>query len=369
MTYTDDTIDLLRDSAAEFLAERREFSAHKADVTVAAPFAADLWRELAELGWLGLGLPEENGGPGFGLRESAVLCEQFGRVASPVAYLAASALPAAVLKHAGHLDKLAPMLTSGERPFAVAWQDTEAASPQIIYEAAQVTGTHRFVVAANNTSVLLVNASDQGAPLWVAVDAASPQVKLERFAMGTGDAAHVHFDHAPVLFGEPLMTGDAAQQATLDAQQAGRLAIAAQLIGLTSGVLDKTLAYVSDRVQFARPIASFQSIRHRCVDLYIGMRLAKASLNTALRAYETAPDAPATQAAISAAKARCGDVAVQTGREAIQMHGAMGFTEEGGVGVYLRAAMHLRAWLGTPMQQRRQYLALRAAGEVNHVTA
>lgn len=372
MTAIDETATLLRESAAEFLKEQSELTAHDSDVAAVPAFEAERWRELAQLGWLGLGLPEELGGPGFGMSESAVLCEEFGRVASRVPYLAASVLPAALLKHCRQVYELAPMLTNGERPFAVAWQERTTLSAtdalRTRYESGRVSGAKRFVIAADTSSVLLVNAAENGEPVWVAVDAGSRQVRLERFAVGLGSAATVHFDGAPILGGEPLATGAMAERATTYAQQAGRLAIAAQLIGVTNGLLDKTLAYVAGRVQFARPISSFQVIRHRCVDLYIATRLARATFNHAMRSFEAAPETPATDAAISAAKARTGDVAVQVGREAVQMHGGMGFVEEGGLGRYLRAALHLRAWLGAPLEHRRRFMSLRAVSEVSDVS-
>jgi len=368
VTANDDTADLLRESAAEFLNERHEFGAHKLGEAASPEFPADLWRELAQLGWLGLGLPEACGGPGFGIREASVLSEEFGRVASHLPYVGASVLPAALLEHCRRLDELAPMLASGERPFAVAWQEQlrhrAEDAVQTRFEDGYVSGRKHFVVAAAADSVLLVSAVRGADLVWAAVDARSPQVRLEACAAGAHSVWTVHFDRAPVMFDEPLAAGVAAQSALTRLLQAGRLAVGAQLVGVASALLDKTLTYVNGRVQFGQPIASFQSIRHRCVDQYIATRLARATLNHALRCFETAPQSSMAEAAISAAKARCGDVAVQIGREAVQMHGAMGFTEEGGVGAFLRSALQLRAWLGTPLEQRRKFAAHRAASEV-----
>ncbi|EEA01832.1 acyl-CoA dehydrogenase domain protein [Burkholderia sp. H160] len=365
MDDNNDIRALLRQSAIDYLGAR---PAQKQEPGSVPAFDAAGWRELAGLGWLGVGLPEALGGPGLGLREAAVLCEEFGRVASPMPYLAASLLPSLLLAACPHGPtscELAEQLVSGARPFALAWQDSagqaDKAIPLTKYIEGRVCGTKRFVAGGGHDGVLLLTAQNGAAPVLVAVDANAPGVTQEPYAAGLGSDATIRFDRAPTLFEAPLASGTDAQRALSIALQAGRVAIAAQLAGLAASVLDKTLAYVSTRVQFGRPISSFQAIRHRCVDLHIDSRLASASWQHALRALEAAPDAPETAAAVSAAKARCGDVAVQTGLRAVQMHGAMGFIEEGGVGVYLRAALHGRAWLGTPAEQRRRFIALDAA--------
>src|SRR5690606_31992979 len=113
----------------------------------------------------------------------------------------------------------------------------------------------------------------------------------------------------------------------------------------------------NDRVQFERAIGSFQTIRHRCVDLYIATQLAGAAWRHALAQFESG-DADAIATAASAAKARCADTAQRVGREAIQMHGAMGFTEEANIGLFLREGLRGFAALGSPLQQRRRFQAL-----------
>jgi alkylation response protein AidB-like acyl-CoA dehydrogenase len=354
--------DLLRQSAKEFLSRREGRASH--GLQQGDGFDLGLWREMADLGWLGLGLPEDGGGSETGLREAAVLCEEFGRVAWAVPYVACSVLPSALLAGctggASCVAELARTCVAGERPFAVAWQEESRQMDDVLattqFIDGRVAGVKRFVGAADPQSILLVSAQFDGTPVLIAVEANAPGVIVERYAAGLSSEATVRFESAPVLFNGPLATGVVAQAALANALRAARIALCAQLAGLAGGLLEKTLDYIGNRVQFGRPISSFQTIRHRCVDLYIATRLASASWKHALRCFETAPDATATAVAIHAAKARCGNVSVQVAREAVQMHGAMGFTEEGGVGLYFRAALHGRAWLGAPLMHRRLFM-------------
>ena len=129
-------------------------------------------------------------------------------------------------------------------------------------------------------------------------------------------------------------------------------------------MLERTISFVNDRVQFARPIGSFQTIRHRCVDMHIATQLAGATWRNALALFEQG-NADAIAQAASAAKARCADTAQRVGREAIQMHGAMGFTEEADIGLFVREGLRGYAALGSPSLHRRRFHSLHLAEVAN----
>jgi 3-oxochol-4-en-24-oyl-CoA dehydrogenase len=368
MHATEDIWEALRQSATDFLSRRQEESRAPFDTSVAPTVDRQLWREVSELGWLGLGLPEALGGSELGLSEAALIAEQLGRVASALPYVAASVMPSVLMAQCEptpHLRGWAAQLLGGEALCALAWQEhSRELAPQLPKTSlvdGRLTGSKRFVVAAETDSVLFVTVEHSGSLAIVAVNAQSPGITLERYAAGAASEATVHFDGAAVLT-DPIAIGERAEQALGATLRAGRVALSANLGGLASGLLDKTMVYIGDRVQFARPISSFQVIRHRCVDLYISTRLATATWQHAVRSIESIE----ADSIVSAAKARCGDVAVQVGREAVQMHGAMGFIEDTGVGRYLRASLHGRAWLGTPLAHRRRFMALQSQRVANH---
>lgn len=367
-THSDDIAALLAESATAFVNERYGSPAPRFEIEVPRRVDRALWAEMAGLGWLGLALPESLGGLGLGLGAGAPLAEIMGRKAVPEPFVAAALMPSVLLSRCSPdqalVERLAETIAGGESLVTVAWQERagalEAGVAATRLEGGRVTGGKCFVPVVEDDSVLLVSARRGGETVVVAVAANAPGVSVQRQAGGLMSVASVSFQEASIMDGAVLLQGAAAEAALQATLEAGRVAAAAQLTGIASGVLEKTVAYVNERIQFERPIGSFQSIQHRCVDFRIAAMLAGASWRNAQRAFDADPLAASTQAAISAAKSRGGEAALQASRGSVQMHGAMGFTEEGGVGVYLRAAMQLSAWLGNGTAHRRRFLATAA---------
>lgn len=354
-----DIVALLRQSAIDYLDGQ---PVRHADFETVPGFDRPSWQAFAELGWVGLALPEAQGGAGLGLLEATVLAEQFGRRPCDTTWLAAALLPSLLLSRlpsGDARDGLANGLAAGERPMALAWQEQpgqpDEALPTLTYRKGRLQGIKRFVPCVVDDAVLLVTAEHDGLMTLLAVDGQASGLLVQRQAAGLAHEATLRFEEVEVM--HELARGAVVVDALRATLAAGRIALAAQLAGVAAGVLDKTLAYVGTRVQFGKPISAFQAIRHRCVDQSIAVRLAQASWRHALQCYAQDPLSNETARAVSAAKARCGDVAFQVGKEAVQMHGGMGFTEECGVGAYLRAALHGRAWLGTSLSHRRRFMA------------
>jgi alkylation response protein AidB-like acyl-CoA dehydrogenase len=128
-----------------------------------------------------------------------------------------------------------------------------------------------------------------------------------------------------------------------------------------SRAFEMTMDYLRTRVQFNRPIGSFQALQHRSVDLYIQEQLSTVVLNDAIEALDERPNEAATMAAVSRAKARCSDAASLITRQAIQMHGGIGFTEDADVGLFVKRALVLSAGLGNSAYHRRRFLRLAPA--------
>lgn len=372
MDESEDILTMLRDAAGDFIEGRYDSASLRGGAL--APRAVDraLWREMGEMGWLGLGLPESRGGSGLGLGGATTLAELFGRTLYAAPFVAGAAMPSELL---GEIDSapardLTGMLHSGKRLLALAWQERagqiEIGVPATELRGGRLTGCKLFVEAVESDTILLVHALSDGVPVVVAVEAGAPGVSYQLAAAGIGSYASVNFDGAPIMFGAPLVQGAPADAAVERALAAGRIMLSAQLAGLAAGCLEATIAYVNQRVQFGHPIGVFQTIQHRCVDLHIATLLANASWRNAQLAFEAGPLLPATQAAISAAKARCGDVAIQVARAAVQMHGAMGFAEEVDIGFYLRAALQAASLLGGPQPHRRRFAQFQSNLKEHH---
>jgi alkylation response protein AidB-like acyl-CoA dehydrogenase len=356
---------MLRKSVNDFLTGTHSPSRLRGWIGQPRPVDASLWRDIAALGWTGLLLPESLGGSGLTLGEATVICEVMGERLFSEPFVACCVMPSVLLAAAENspaVEQLANWLSSGERLLAVASQEHAGQLEPGIYGCTVVngrlSGRKVFVVGCESRSVLLVSALEHGQPVIVAVEASARGVHVESFSAGNGAQYHVDFDQAPLLFAEPILRGSAALDALHRSVAAGRIALAAELAGQAAGCLQQTLDFVTQRIQFERPLGSFQTVQHRCVDLSIEQTLAQASWQHALACYEQQPLAQVSLAAISASKARCAQAAVTTARQAVQLHGAMGFAEEVDIGLYLRAAMFGAAWLGSIWDHRRHFAAL-----------
>lgn len=361
-TAADEVIELLHTSAAPFIARHAGATAPET-----------LWSEMAELGWHALLLPESLGGSALNLRAAAALTRMFGEALLPATYIANTIIPSALLTslHARssndeRLHELAQDLSTARRCLTLAWQESigelEPPLPGTSLNQGRLSGRKLFVPTTSGPGVMLVTAtihdetSGDRRPALVAVDTAEPSV-TSKVQAGEGlSLASVEFSNTPICY-SPFLEGAAVLDVVRAALDAGRIALAAQLEGVAAAALARTLQYVKQRVQFARPLGSFQTIQHRCVDLLIATQLAKVTWQHAAQIHQSSSDARAIARTTSAAKARCGDTATQVGRASIQMHGALGFTEEAGVGRYLRAALLGSSWLGTSLMHRRRFLA------------
>lgn len=373
MDDTDSTLDMLRDAATDFLNGQAGRERLRGWIGAPRPVERALWHNSAAQGWTGVMLEEDLGGVGLGLRGAAVLCEEAGRHAYAEPLVAAVVMPSVLLtaaKQAGapRAGALLEQLLAGESLLAFAWQEVpgQVALPEggATLLDGRLSGARMFVQGCEADSSVLVWSHECGEPVIVALDAGAAGVTHSVRAAGLGSHAELRFDAVRIDAGAVLLRGDAAARAGRRAIAAARIAAAAELAGLASGCLAQTLEHVRSRQQFDRALGSFQSVQHRCVDLHIEIELARAGWLNALDMYEACarddelPDG--AEAAICAAKARAGDAAVRVGREAVQLHGAMGFCEEVDIGLYLRAALHGSAWLGNGMALRRRFAALTA---------
>jgi alkylation response protein AidB-like acyl-CoA dehydrogenase len=368
MTESEDIIKMLVESAGSFLGSRHTLDSQKGEIGQPLCLDRDLWSEMAQLGWLGLSLPERASGSGMGAMAAAALCEQLGQTLFPQPYIAAALMPAAILSAAESTAalELAQGLASGEELICLAWQEqagqVDLPLPTTRLDNGALHGRKYFVAALEPDSVVLVSAESAGRLVILAVDAQAPGLSIERSATAQGSYCTVYFDGVQPRYTQALLTGGAAETALQQAIDVGRIATSAQLAGIARACLQQTVDYIGERMQFGRPIASFQAVRHRCVDLRIQVELAAASWRQAAAEFDSNPHSSAES--IYAAKARCGDAARDVGRAAVQLHGAMGFTVECDIGLYLRAALQYAAWLGSPVAMRRNFM--RRAGTATH---
>nr|WP_269140793.1 acyl-CoA dehydrogenase [Oryzicola mucosus] len=247
---------------------------------------------------------------------------------------------------------------------AVAWQESydlagDHTSTKLSKEngGQNLSGRKILVTPGDEVDGFIVAASGAGVTtlVWVAANAEGVKVETRRAADG-GEAATVHFENVAVTDDDVLSVDGAA---LLDeAQQLATIAVCAELLGLIRGAIDMTMDYLRTRKQFNRTIGSFQALQHRATDLFIQQELSAVAISRAVADFEMATDSRTRAIAASRAKARLSSAALIVTKEAIQMHGGIGYTDEHDIGLYLKRALTLSAWLGNAAEHRARFARL-----------
>jgi alkylation response protein AidB-like acyl-CoA dehydrogenase len=384
-----DTERALIDSLSSLLADRGSLDKVLARTESAETYDDGLWQAVAgDLGCAGLLIPERDGGAGASFREACSAAEALGSSVAPVPFVGSSIVAtAALLSVASGItaDAGAPRSAasvSSDTPFTPARAATDllrrmadgsvtvtlavpfACAPGSGFPVsvrvagrrpgdaengiARLRGTVSGVADALPASVLLVPADGVPNALY-RVDmsgpgvAKAPVVSLDM----TRQLCDLSFDDAP---GTLIAAGAAASQAVDAALTAGAAVLAAEQVGLAQRCLDMTLAYVKERRQFARPVGSFQAVKHRLADVWVGVSQARAASRYAAACLASG-DSDA-KVAVAVAKAYCSEAAVHAAQECVQLHGGIGFTWEHPAHLYLKRAKADSVAFGTPDAHR-----------------
>lgn len=370
-------IRLLRESAEGFLSKEAGPQRLRRLRSEQKDFDRARWRSIAEMGWTGLRIPEQYGGLGLGLPEMAAVAELCGahllpEPLVPVAGFAAQLL--ALGDNPALQARLLPMIASGELIAAVAWQGvnlrctdpaTSGATALKSGNGFGLSGALRFVRPGADCDGYLVSATapDGLVLCWLPAQASGMRVQSESVADGSLEGRLV-LEGVRVSAEDVLARGPIATGALRRAFDETLVLTGAELLGVARRALDITLEYLRTRVQFGRPIGSFQALQHRAVDMLLQKELSSALVAEAAACAAAEQEAEAFSAMASRVKSRCGDAAFAITREAIQLHGAIGFTDECDIGLYLKRAMVLSAWLGNGAQHRRRYASLAVLPQV-----
>jgi len=369
---------LIRDSARALLAGRAGPAQLRAALSEPGSYDRKLWRAMVELGWTGLALPEDCGGAGLGWVELCILQEEQGRllVASP--FFATSALAAPLIAASANATQRRALLTRiarGEVRIACALNGTDGRPPPEGISVSLETraggftlrGVSDFVIHADSADLLLVLARAphaQGAEgiSVVVIPAASAGVTIHPHVMLdlTRPMSRVELNGVIVEPQQILGEAGAAGTAIAEALDRARIALASEALGGAERVLEMTTAYVKERVQFGRPIGSFQAIKHRLADMMIEVEAAKSAAWYAACVADERPEELSEAAAI--AKSYCCDAFFDCAANAIQLHGGIGFTWEHDVHFYFKRARATAMLLGSPAWQRERLVRHFASG-------
>ena len=346
---------LLRDQARRFLDDNASPRVARAILDdEALAYDADLWRSIAELGWTGAIIPEEYGGAGMIREDLCVIAEELGRSLAPTPFASSVYLATEALLIAGDEDQKSrylPELAGGEAIgcFAMA-EGVGIPSPATVkttFQDGKLSGVKKPILDGDIADFAIVvartaEAGDESLSL-VLVDLTADGVRREMVSTvdPTRSHAEITFDGAA---GELL--GATGQGWSLTEKIFDRAAIylAFEQVGGAQAALDMAVDYAQNRFAFGRAIGSFQAIKHKLVNIYVDLELARA--NAYYGAWAVTNDAPDLPVAAAAARVSASEAFNHAARENIQTHGGMGFTWEFDCHLYYRRAKQLSLALG-----------------------
>ena len=361
-----DEQEQLRDAVRRFLEAKSPSTEVRRLMETTEGYDPAVWNQMAnELGLQSLHIPEEYGGQGFTFVELGIVLEEMGRVLLAAPYFSTVVLAADAIMNAGTPEQqaeLLPGIASGETIAALAFTE-----PNGKWDASGITmeatpagdgytldGTKMFVIDGHTANLIVVAArlagtsGEDGISLFsVAADAAG----LTRTPLATMDQTRkqAKLEFAGVVaqpLGEPG-AGWPALSKTLDQAAAG---LANEMVGGAQKVLDMSVEYAKVRVQFGRPIGSFQAIKHKCADMLLEVESGKSAAYYA--AWAASEDSDELPVAASLAKAYCSDAYFHAAAENIQIHGGIGFTWEHDAHLYFKRAKSSEILLGDATYHR-----------------
>ena len=365
----DDALEMrrmLRDSAADFVA-RSDLATHVRAWRAKEPgYDRARWREMAELGWLGIRVPEQFGGSGLALADAAALLTETGRGLGPEPLSAVSILAARAILEGGEdaaCTALLPGLCDGSKVVVAAFAGKagliSASEVGGQLEAGKLSDTKLYVSGAAGADGFLVAVrAPEGVGLYhLPRDAPGVTLDVRPYTDGTF-CGTLRLDRVAIDEANVVARPGRGERALDAALEEARVAVSAEMLGLMRQAHAMTLDYLRTRKQFGKAIGSFQALQHRAVDLFVEIELTRSALDRAVRVLDSTDDPRERALAASACKARASESALHVAREAIQMHGAIGYTDEHDIGLYVRRALVLSAWLGNAGTHRRRFATL-----------
>jgi len=368
--------ELLAKTAADFAGERSPVSRMRAlrDADDPVGFSRALWKEMAELGWVGIPFPESVGGAGMGLAELAVVMEALGRQLAPEPFLSTVLLAGQALLAGGNeaqQQAWLPGVVAGDRLLSLAYQERSSRYDPARVEVRagrdgadwKLSGEKLHVLDGMAADAFLVSARQSGAAsdregvsLFLVPADARGLTRTRQIRVDSRGSAIVSLEDvrvgADALVG-PESGAVALLEGVLDRATAG---LCAEMLGATSRAFEMTLAYLKERVQFGVPIGSFQALKHRAARCFMEVELSRSAVMAATRALDE--NLPEAARLVSLAKARCNEAFVLVANEGVQMFGGVGMTDEYDIGLYLKRARAAELTLGDSAFHRDRWARL-----------
>jgi alkylation response protein AidB-like acyl-CoA dehydrogenase len=347
---------IFADTAARLCADRGGAKRLRALRQSGDEMDREAWRAAIAAGWLST-LTERDGTQGAGAFDLALALEQAGRRLMLIPLVEAGAVALTLAQIPTQAAALADLL-AGRRLIVPATEPPGTRlgpggdGVRFDDRAGELNGAVAFVPYARSADTLLVDAG--GALCLVPVDAAGVAITTGTNVDGSM-SSRITFDRVQVPAADVIARGAEAQKLTSRMQEFLSLGVSAELIGLAAAALDVTLDYIKLRQQFGKPIGSFQILQHRAVNGFIDIELDRSLLYRVLTDFDAGEHHAAM---VDAVKVRASRTAFAVVREALQMHGAIGYTEEHDIGLYYKRAIALGACYGGEMSRTARFSSL-----------
>ena len=345
----------LKDIAKEFLQKNAPVTHFREirDTNNELGYDEVLWKEMVNLGWSGILIPEEYGGFDFGMVGMGSIFEEMGKTLTPSPLFATGVLGASLISLGGNDSQkqtLLPKIVEGSLTTALALEENNRHSPSVISTSAtksgenyEISGEKTFVIDGHSANLLIVAARTEGSiddesgiTLFM-LDPKTDGLEITKTSMvDSRNSAQVKLRNVVVSSSDilgGLNNGSGILENVLDRAQ---IAISAEMLGNASQAFQITLEYIKERKQFGAVIGTFQALQHRAAEMYSEIELTKSSVIAACNAVDENSNDLKRMASL--AKFKAGETNHLVTNEAIQMHGGVGVTDEYDVGLYLKRA-------------------------------
>ena len=354
---------MLKDAAKGFLADSAPVSQLRRlrDEENTDGFDRSTWKEMAEMGWTSVLVPEEHGGVAMGHVAAGVIAEEMGRTLTASPYLSTAIMGATALSRFGsdaQKGDWLPRIAAGEAITAIAVDEGRKHNPLHVTTKAErsgngfkLTGSKSFVAEGHIADMLIVSArtaggdtEEEGISLFLVPQNAAG-LKVDRTSMvDSRNSARIELDGVDVDADALLGEVDAGYKPLEGILDAGRAGLSAEMSGSAQECLHQTVEYLKERKQFGEIIGTYQGLQHRAAHLYSEIELGKSIVLKTLQTLDMAPDHAAMM--VSAAKSKMGQVTQLAAQESIQMHGGIGMTDEYDIGFFIKRVRVAEALFG-----------------------
>jgi acyl-CoA dehydrogenase len=368
--------ELIAKTAADFVKEKSPIARVRQlrDTTDPVGFSRALWKEMAELGWIGIPFPESVGGAGLGFADLAVVLEELGRSLAPEPFLSTVLLAGQALLLSGDEAKAQewlPRVCRGDAVLALAQQEAKSRYDLATVETRAERAGKGFRIRGEKVQVLDGHVADafvvvartaggprdaEGIGLFLVPRGAAGLSVTRQSRLDGRNAALVTLDAVEVGADAALGAPDAGHALLARAVDRATVGLSAEMLGGMQQAFALTLEHLKSRQQFGVPIGSFQALKHRAANVYIEVELARSAVMGAARAVDAG--APDHAKAVSLAKARCSDAYVLATNEGVQMFGGVGMTDEYDIGFYMKRARAAELTFGDAAFHRARWATL-----------